>query len=777
MPLPIQNDQPSLVLTEAIALQGVFPSPNVNGSSMTLGMFHTYAFNYTPPGAPSANGQLLSISQNQALFAIMGTTFGGNGQTNFQLPNLTGRTAVDDGTGVGLNPVLEGQIFGNSATSLLQSQMPASSGGIANRFAEAQPSLGVKYLIHLSGVFPSPNGGGGSLDFLGAVVKFAGTYVPGGYAECDGQLLSIGNNTALFAILGTTYGGDGITTFALPDLRDRTIIGSGAGYSVGSQIGSDSVSLSQNNLPVEMGGLGLPIDNHQPSLVMNFAISLFGIFPSSSSGGADPDIPFVGEIITFAGNYAPGGTVLCQGQLLNIADYETLFNLIGTTYGGDGQTTFAVPDLTGRTVVGSGNAFVVGQTFGSNSTTISLDNIPDLNFSGTNASENLYGGNGTDIINGLDGNDKISGNGGIDTLSGGNGNDTLGGGGGNDLLIGGRDNDILTGGTGNDSFIFSLADLAIGQNDTITDCTRTVDGVGDKIALDGVAYSNISVVVAAGNATVSYGNGAITNTITVQNAGALPIYVNGYVDLAHAKANNLAGGYVYVSDATNQAAHTWLNYVITYNASGVNQYGFTNNDDGTRDVSNYDTTGVANFSSYVTSYNASNQFYYRVTFYRDNTYYTTHIDLTNQPWSSYDESYDAQNRLDYRYVINDDGSSITTHLDRLSNQPWKQYVENFDSLNRLDYRVTTNDDNSLYVTHLDHNNNLSWTSYIDIYNSIGQHTFESFTFDTGQPVITKDITYDNASQLWDQDIREYNAAHVQTLHYRVMDDLSIVILP
>src|SRR6266513_610431 len=58
--------------------------------------------------------------------------------------------------------------------------------------------------------------------------------------------------------------------------------------------------------------------------------------------------PFVGEIRIFAGNFAPAGWMFCEGQLLPISEYETLFNLIGTTYGGNGQTTFALPDLRGR---------------------------------------------------------------------------------------------------------------------------------------------------------------------------------------------------------------------------------------------------------------------------------------------------------------------------------------------------------------------------------------------------------------------------------------------
>src|SRR6266850_1659212 len=66
--------------------------------------------------------------------------------------------------------------------------------------------------------------------------------------------------------------------------------------------------------------------------------------------------PYVGEIRMFGGNFAPAGWMLCQGQLLPISENETLFNLIGTTYGGDGQSTFALPDLQSRMPIPSGSA-------------------------------------------------------------------------------------------------------------------------------------------------------------------------------------------------------------------------------------------------------------------------------------------------------------------------------------------------------------------------------------------------------------------------------------
>ena len=86
--------------------------------------------------------------------------------------------------------------------------------------------------------------------------------------------------------------------------------------------------------------------------------------------------PYVGEIRIFAGNFAPAGWMFCEGQLLPISENETLFNLIGTTYGGDGQTTFALPDLRGRLPVHQGNSFVLAQSGGTEEVTLTTNQIP-----------------------------------------------------------------------------------------------------------------------------------------------------------------------------------------------------------------------------------------------------------------------------------------------------------------------------------------------------------------------------------------------------------------
>jgi microcystin-dependent protein len=86
--------------------------------------------------------------------------------------------------------------------------------------------------------------------------------------------------------------------------------------------------------------------------------------------------PYVGEIRMFAGNFAPAGWMFCEGQLLPISENETLFNLIGTTYGGDGQSTFALPDLRGRLPLHQGNGFILAETGGAEEITLTASQIP-----------------------------------------------------------------------------------------------------------------------------------------------------------------------------------------------------------------------------------------------------------------------------------------------------------------------------------------------------------------------------------------------------------------
>jgi len=112
--------------------------------------------------------------------------------------------------------------------------------------------------------------------------------------------------------------------------------------------------------------------------------------------------PFVGEIRMFGGNFAPAGWAFCNGQLMAISENTTLFQLIGTTYGGDGQSTFGLPNLQGRIPLHVGSGFIQGQLGGEENHTLILQEIANhshavagMSQAATNAATgNLYAGGG-----------------------------------------------------------------------------------------------------------------------------------------------------------------------------------------------------------------------------------------------------------------------------------------------------------------------------------------------------------------------------------------------
>ena len=162
--------------------------------------------------------------------------------------------------------------------------------------------------------------------FIGEIRIFAGNFAINGWAFCNGSIQSIAENSVLFQLIGTTYGGDGQTTFALPDLQGRFPIHQGSGYVIGQKAGVENVTLNTNQIPnhshvpqssgtggsdnpsgnywgastggklystnppnltmnigaIGMTGGGQPHENMQPFLCINYIISLFGIFPSQN---------------------------------------------------------------------------------------------------------------------------------------------------------------------------------------------------------------------------------------------------------------------------------------------------------------------------------------------------------------------------------------------------------------------------------------------------------------------------------------------------------------
>ena len=265
----------------------------------------------------------------------------------------------------------------------------ATGGGQA--FDNMQPYNTLNYVIALQGLYPSRSVSGS--DYLGSVEMFAGNFAPRGYALAQGQLLPIAQNTALFSILGTIYGGDGRTDFALPDLRGRVPIGAGQGpglttYQLGQKSGEEDVTLNVSNLATHkhtvegepdsgLAGGGQPFENRQPTLALNPVVSLVGVYPSRSFSSDD----LVGSVSWFAGNFAPRGTAFANGQLLPISLNQALFSILGTIYGGDGRTTFGLPDLRGRMAIHAGSGpglapVMLGQKGGSERISPTVDNLP-----------------------------------------------------------------------------------------------------------------------------------------------------------------------------------------------------------------------------------------------------------------------------------------------------------------------------------------------------------------------------------------------------------------
>ncbi len=133
--------------------------------------------------------------------------------------------------------------------------------------------------------------------YMGAVFLFAGNFAPRGYAFCQGQLMSIAQNSALFSILGTTFGGDGQQTFGLPDLRGRAPIGAGQGpglnpVQLGDIAGNSNVAILTSNLPphnhlinvnTNLGSQSTPANNY-PAVVSADGSTGIGAYETSATG-------------------------------------------------------------------------------------------------------------------------------------------------------------------------------------------------------------------------------------------------------------------------------------------------------------------------------------------------------------------------------------------------------------------------------------------------------------------------------------------------------------
>lgn len=176
--------------------------------------------------------------------------------------------------------------------------------------------------------------------FIASIILFAGNFAPRGWAFCQGQILSISQNTALFSLLGTTYGGNGQTTFALPDLRGRVAIQPGQGpglspYSLGEMAGSQNVTLTITNMPAHthaitpgtLAGTVRAVSgkaNAQGPASNAPALEATGVTATYSSAAPDVSMRAGGVVITGEGVAASAGA----GQPFSIVQPYLAINYI-----------------------------------------------------------------------------------------------------------------------------------------------------------------------------------------------------------------------------------------------------------------------------------------------------------------------------------------------------------------------------------------------------------------------------------------------------------------
>ncbi len=220
----------------------------------------SYGWAQGPRGWTACDGKTMRITSNNALFETMHATYGGDGRNDFKVPHLNAESFVTGWDG----------------------------------------KNALKFFMATEGAFPS-TGQSNLLGDVGMIKMLAGTRPQGGWVNCDGQELSIASHQALFDTIGAKYGGDGTTTFALPKLN--------------------STSLSPNGK------------------AQKFVIATKTI-------GDDSDRePYYGQVVLFGGDTPPSGWVFCDGAEQSIDGNSALFSLIGTSYGGNGRQTFALPNL------------------------------------------------------------------------------------------------------------------------------------------------------------------------------------------------------------------------------------------------------------------------------------------------------------------------------------------------------------------------------------------------------------------------------------------------
>lgn len=453
--MTIYNYQNSFVVRQTIVNNSTFPmrdSSSVHGFTGQVRSFLIRDDGYWKP--LDADGRTLQIAPNAPLFSVFGTTYGGNGSTNFQVPDLGGKVII------GAKTTDLGTTSGVGNLVLEQKNLPTAWGGSSVPIDNKQPSMGLLPLIRTN----SGSGDGEDAGFAGAISYSATQNTPKNYLIADGLHVSTVEYAELFNIIGYRYGGTG-DKFALPNLIGKTVVGAETWSEdlesrvLGKVSGSSASVLTEDTIPGNPRMITTSLDNNQESIALYYLINVAGQYPESNFSASKSSV--LGEVIIFAGpqSKVPAGWAIANGSVVNNDTAPLLAELYGGTMNYPSGLT--LPNLNGKVLVDNQPASNtlwknVAATFGSNQLFIPREDVPAVNFTGSDAGERVLGSQFDDVMRGKGGNDLLYGDR------------------GNDILIGGKGADVLDGSSGIDTASYEDAEAGVTAN-----LAKSSDNKGD----------------------------------------------------------------------------------------------------------------------------------------------------------------------------------------------------------------------------------------------------------------------------------------------------------
>lgn len=461
--MTISNYQDSFVVRQTIVNNSSFPNASSASAHGFTGQVRTFLIKESEIWTPmDADGRTLQIATNQDLFRVLGTTYGGNGATVFKAPDLAGRVII------GAKPMDLGTTSGVGNLTLEQKNLPAAWGGSSVPIDNKQPSMGLVPLIRTS------SGDDGSGDFVGAITFSATNINPMNYLIADGRTVSVSEYRDLYNLIGYRYGGTG-EKFALPNLIGKAVVGAGREYedldvdvALGRVTGSSASILPEDANLINPRMITQSLDNNQESIALYYLINVSGNYPQGNFAALQSSP--LGEVMIFAGpkSEVPAGWMIAGGGVVDNDTAPLLADLYGGTMNYPRGLT--LPNLTGKVLVDNQPTSKtmwqdVAAQFGSNQMSIPRQDVPAVNFTGSDAGERALGSQFDDVMRGKGGNDQLFGDR------------------GNDLLIGGKGADVLDGGIGTDTASYEDAEAGVTAN-----LAKSSDNKGDAA---GDTYSSI----------------------------------------------------------------------------------------------------------------------------------------------------------------------------------------------------------------------------------------------------------------------------------------------